>query len=371
MTLGKYLLAWAISAIPMTAPAQLPLWQDLRITAADGDARRTELIFYPTEDAAGNLAFEESPYYRSLDGQWKFRYFDSQAQIPDQIRFTAASDAETWDDIKVPGNWELQGFGTAIYVNQKFEFATKNPTPPSLPENTPAGVYFRTFDIPESWEGREVYLNLGGAKSGVYVYVNGEEAGFANDSKNLVRYNITPYLHKGENNLVLKILRWSTGSYLECMDFWRISGIERNVYLSTEKNRTGFDFEVVSTLDDSLTDGLFSLRVQTASGSPVGFSYRLKDKSGDTVSEGEGKVSGYKEFTDTIPQVRKWSAEPRRKNSGPREAISHTDLSLTLPGNRDGQESRKHTAKTCTSHRKWLRQLCAEKVRSTTVLTRV
>lgn len=309
MTLGKYLLAWAISAIPMTAPAQLPLWQDLRITAADGDARRTELIFYPTEDAAENLAFEESPYYRSLDGQWKFRYFDSQAQIPDQIRFTAASDAETWDDIKVPGNWELQGFGTAIYVNQKFEFATKNPTPPSLPENTPAGVYFRTFGIPESWEGREVYLNLGGAKSGVYVYVNGEEAGFANDSKNLVRYNITPYLHKGENNLVLKILRWSTGSYLECMDFWRISGIERNVYLSTEKNRTGFDFEVVSTLDDSLTDGLFSLRVQTASGSPVGFSYRLEDKSGNTVSEGEGKVSGYKEFTDTIPQVRKWSAE--------------------------------------------------------------
>lgn len=309
MTFSKFFFACALTAFPLAVSAQQPLWEDLRITTVNGDAQRTELIFYPTEEAARNQAFEDSPYYRSLNGQWKFRYFDSQAQIPDDISSTSALEAAVWDDIKVPGNWELQGFGTAIYVNQKFEFATKNPVPPALPEDTPAGVYFRTFEVPASWAGREVFLNIGGAKSGVYVYVNGEEAGFANDSKNLVRYNITPYLHSGENSLVIKALRWSTGSYLECMDFWRISGIERDVYLSTETGSAGFDFEVVSTLDDSLTDGVFSLRVKTASETPVDFSYRLEDKSGAEVSSGEGAVSEYREFTDTIPQVCKWSAE--------------------------------------------------------------
>lgn len=309
MTPIKHILTLALAICPLSASAQLPYWKDLCVTTVNGDAQRTELIFYPTEDSAAMQAFEKSPYYRSLNGQWKFRYFDSQKQIPDRIEHTSASDAASWSDIKVPGNWEMQGFGTAIYVNQKYEFATKNPNPPSLPEDTPAGVYFRTFDVPESWDGREIFLNICGAKSGVYVYVNGNETGYACDSKDLVRYNITPYLRPGQNDLVIKITRWSAGSYLECMDFWRISGIERDVYLSSEKESTGFDFEVVSTLDDSLTDGIFALRILTGADTPVDFSYCLEDKSGKTVSEGKGTVSEYKEFTDTIPQVRKWSAE--------------------------------------------------------------
>ena len=299
--------ALALSFIPATA--QTPYWKDMNVTTVNGNSQRTELVFYPDEASARETAFEESPNYRSLDGQWKFRYFDSQEQVPQDIAATTASGTEGWDSIKVPGNWELQGFGTAIYVNQKFEFATWNPTPPSLPEVTPAGVYFRTFEVPASWDGREIYLNIGGAKSGVYVYVNGKEAGFSNDSKNLVRYDITPYVRSGENTLVIKALRWSTGSYLECMDFWRISGIERSVYLSSEESRTDFDFEVVSTLDESLEDGIFALRVSTGAEKPVDFSYRLEDAAGNALSEGSGQVSGYREFGDTIPDVRKWSAE--------------------------------------------------------------
>ena len=306
---AKHILTSALAICSLSASAQLPFWKDLCVTTVNGDAQRTELIFYPTEGEAVEQSFEKSPYYLSLNGQWKFRYFDSCKQIPDRIELTSASGAAAWDDITVPGNWELQGYGTAIYVNQKYEFATVNPTPPSLPENTPAGVYFRTFEVPQSWNGREVFLNICGAKSGAYVYINGNEAGYACDSKDLVRYNITPYLRQGTNDLVIKITRWSAGSYLECMDFWRISGIERDVYLSTEKESTGFDFEVISTLDESLSDGIFSLRVLTASDVPVSFSYTLEDKSGSTVSNGEGTVSGYREFTDTIPQVRKWSAE--------------------------------------------------------------
>ena len=247
---AKHILTSALAICSLSASAQLPFWKDLCVTTVNGDAQRTELIFYPTEGEAVEQSFEKSPYYLSLNGQWKFRYFDSCKQIPDRIELTSASGAAAWDDITVPGNWELQGYGTAIYVNQKYEFATVNPTPPSLPENTPAGVYFRTFEVPQSWNGREVFLNICGAKSGAYVYINGNEAGYACDSKDLVRYNITPYLRQGTNDLVIKITRWSAGSYLECMDFWRISGIERDVYLSTEKESTGFDFEVISTLDE-------------------------------------------------------------------------------------------------------------------------
>ena len=309
MTLSRFTVVPLLVFAHLSLFAQIPYWKDLGITAVGGESQRTELIFYPTEEEALALPFSGSPYYVSLNGQWKFRYFDSQAVIPGDIRFTDAVDAASWDDIKVPGNWEMQGFGTAIYVNQKFEFATKNPEPPELPEDTPAGVYFRTFDIPESWDGRAVYLNIGGAKSGVYVYVNGKEAGYSSDSKNPVRYDITPFLHDGENDLVIFVTRWSAGSYLECMDFWRISGIERDVYLSSEKRDSGFDFEVVSTLDDSLSDGVFALRVMKASGIPAEFAYRLEDKSGTAVSAGKGMLREYIEFTDTIPSVRKWSAE--------------------------------------------------------------
>ena len=293
----------------MQAYAGTPYWKNNHVTTVNGEAQRTELIFYPDEEQATDMSFEESPYYCSLNGIWKFRYYGSQTQMPDDIQASDTSDTASWADIKVPGNWDLQGEGTAIYVNQKFEFATMNPAPPALPEDTPAGVYFRTFTIPAGWDGRTVYLNICGAKSGVYVYVNSHELGYENDSKSLVRYDITQYLKKGENNLLIKIYRWSTGSYLECMDFWRISGIERDVYLSSEKNGSNFDFEVVSTLDDGMKDGIFSLRITGGTDMLKKFSYKLEDKDGRVVSSGTRAVSDVAEFRDTVPEVRKWTAE--------------------------------------------------------------
>ena len=149
-----------------------------------------------------------------------------------------AEDSSSWDDIKVPGNWELQGHGTAIYVNHPYEFQTHNPQPPALPEANPVGVYRREFTIGPEWADKDIFLNLAGAKSGVYVYVNGREVGYSEDSKDLASFRITDYVKQGENSLALKIFRWSTGSYLECQDFWRISGIERDVYLSAQAKTT-------------------------------------------------------------------------------------------------------------------------------------
>lgn len=282
--------------------AQQPYWKNLDVYKIAGETRRTEVIFHPDKSSAMGSP-ESSANYVSLNGIWSFRYFASKADIPEGIEKGEGA----WDSITVPGNWERQGYGTAIYTNTHYEWAPLNPEPPLLPEDTPAGVYYRTFEVPQAWQGREVYLNIGAAKSGVYVYVNGEEVGYNEDSKDLVRYDITPYISAGENSLVLKIYRWSTGAYLECMDFWRISGIERDVYLSSEKTKTGFDFEVVSTLRNDYKDGAFTLRL--TSSAPVDFAYELLDAAGNRVLDGQKAFSGNAELSGEVSSVLAWSAE--------------------------------------------------------------
>lgn len=268
-----------------SASAQMPEWRNQEVFSVNAETQRTELVF------------NES--YVSLNGEWDFRYGDSERQLPVQ-----------WSSIKVPGNWEVQGFGVPVYVNHPYEFAPVNPRPPHLPEDTPVGVYRRMFEIPQAWEGRQVYINLAGAKSGVYVYVNGSMVGYNEDSKNLARFNITEYLHDGDNELEIKIFRYSTGSYLECMDFFRISGIERDVYLSSEKRDTRFDFNLISTLDESCTDGVFRLE---CTGNPelrIPVSYRLVDNDGTVVlSGGAVMTDGRLDMEGVVADVRQWSAE--------------------------------------------------------------
>ena len=176
----------------------------------------------------------------------------------------------------------MQGFGTAIYTNHGYEFKPRNPQPPALPENNPVGIYRRDFEIPAGWDGRDVYLHINGAKSGLYVYINGREVGYSEDSKNPAEFLINPYLKQGKNIVTLKIFRWSTGSYLECQDFWRISGIERDVYLWSQLKIAVNDFRIVSTLDDSYLNGIFRLAVDVKNHSSkaenVTVSYRLIDE---------------------------------------------------------------------------------------------
>ena len=278
----------------MLPGAAVPAHRDMGMTSIGAQTRRTEVVFWPTAEEALGGRFEQSPNYFSLNGEWDFAYTDNDRQEP------------AWTKIRVPGNWEVQGFGTAIYVNIPYEFAPKDPQPPTLPEDIPVGRYRRTFRIPEGWAGREVYLNLAGAKSGVYVAINGHEAGYCEDSKSLARFDITPLLQEGENEILLTVYRWSTGSFLECQDFWRLSGIERDVYLSSETRRRDFDFEVVSTLDEALKDGQFRLTVYDARE----FAYKLLDKDGRTVLKGRKSGDEAKDvFTGSVPGVRKWSAE--------------------------------------------------------------
>jgi len=307
----KYLPILLGLTLSAGAAAQtLPYWQDMNVTSVNAETQRTEAVWYADRNDALTKGFRESENYVELNGTWDFKYFDDYHEMErflDSASGSARND-RTWDKITVPGNWEVQGHGVAIYTNIPYDFCPRDPQPPVLPEVFPAAIYHRTFTVPEGWNGRTVFLNLAGIKSGAYVYVNGKEIGYSEDSKSLARFDITSVLKEGDNDLTLKVYRYSTGSWLECQDFWRISGIERDVYLSSEKTPARFDFSVVSTLDPTLTKGVLTLKMRSRK--PVEVFYELLDKDGECVADAVYSFSGeLVTVTDTIPQVRKWTAE--------------------------------------------------------------
>ena len=265
--------------------------------------RRHETVFFDSAKDAVSKDMEQSPNYSSLNGVWDFRYYDS---VQDML----ADPDKAPTSIKVPGNWEVQGFGTAVYVNHPYEFRPRNPQPPQLPDRIPTGVYSRKF-TPEFGKGENCYLNLCGVKGGAYMFVNGKFVGYSEDSKDLVRYDITPYVESGmEADLRIVVTRWNTGSYLECQDFWRISGIERDVYLSREPATVpeDFDWNVVSTLSEDLCTGDFRLEVKSSK--PINVSWILLDANGNETAKGESEtVKGVKQWQSAIKDVRRWSAE--------------------------------------------------------------
>ncbi|MDR1343762.1 MAG: DUF4981 domain-containing protein [Tannerellaceae bacterium] len=303
----------------MNAPEESenkPYWQNVSVVAVNKEAPRTSFMTYADRGAALEARYEGSPYHLPLNGVWQFYYTDYYKNLPPGIEGTDAPGI-TWDSIRVPGNWEVQGHGVAIYTNHGYEFKPRNPQPPTLPEENPAGVYRREIEIPAAWEGRDIYLSIGGAKSGLYVYVNGREVGYSEDSKNPAEFLINEYLEPGKNVLTLKILRWSTGSYLECQDFWRISGIERDVFLYSQPKVGIKDFSIVSTLDDSYRDGIFKLSVElknhTGAGKDVTVGYELLDAAGNVVAAEEQSLravaGAVASFNKTLPGVALWSSE--------------------------------------------------------------
>ena len=299
------------------ASSDLPYWKDIQTVSVNREAPRSAFMTYADREQAATMKYEQSPYYQLLNGTWKFYYVDSYKQLPEDI--TSTTSLDEWKDIQVPGNWEVQGFGTAIYTNHGYEFQPRNPQPPALPEQNPVGVYRREITVPADWDGRDIYLHIAGAKSGCYVYVNGKEVGYNEDSKNPAEYLINDYLQPGKNVLTLKIFRWSTGSYLECQDFWRMSGIERDVFLYSQPKASVNDFRITSTLDDTYKNGIFRLTIdlknhQTNTAN-LAVSYTLVDKDGKTVSESEQTVSVPSDklstvnFQQQLPDVQTWTSE--------------------------------------------------------------
>ncbi len=295
-----------------------PYWQDIQVVAVNKEKPRSSFMSYADRETALTSRFEKSPYYSLLNGTWKFFFVDSYKDLPQNITDPSVN-TSSWDDITVPGNWEIQGHGIAIYTNHGYEFKPRNPQPPSLPEANPVGVYRRDIEIPAGWDNRDIYLHIGGAKSGLYVYLNGKEVGYSEDSKNPAEFLINKYLQPGKNVLTLKIFRWSTGSYLECQDFWRMSGIERDVFLWSQPKASIQDFRVISTLDDTYTNGIFKLTVDlknhTQETKNLNVGYELLDAKGNLVTSEANDIwvspvgPQTASFEHDLKNVAPWSAE--------------------------------------------------------------
>ncbi len=236
-------------------------WENPQVIGINKLASHVNVVPYASINDALNGEYMESPWFKSLNGKWKFRWSEAPAKRPADFYQTDFDDTG-WDEIQVPANWELNGFGIPIYVNIPYEW-TDNPNPPEIPQNyNPVGSYRTTFTIPADWNKREVILHFGAVKSAMYVWVNGQSVGYSQGSKLPAEFDITPYLVKGVNQLAVEVYRWSDGSYLECQDFWRISGIERDVYLWSPPRESIFDFFAKPQLVNDYHDGHLELAVQ-------------------------------------------------------------------------------------------------------------
>ena len=274
----KYLVVVAVVLLIFAnASAQDPDWQNLKVFDINKEAPHATMMPFKDEKAALTKKRRASVYYKSLNGTWKFNWVRKPSDRPEDF-YKESYDVSAWDDIKVPSNWEVEGYGIPIYVNHQYEFADyKAPvsdemefvekiypkTPGKVPQDyNPVGSYKRTFSIPESWEGRRVFVQFGAVKSAMYIWVNGKKVGYSQGSKTPAEWDISDYLRSGENSIAVEVFRWSDGSYLECQDFWRISGIERDVFLYSTPQVRIRDFYVKSSLDDNYVDGEFQLEVE-------------------------------------------------------------------------------------------------------------
>ncbi len=207
-----------------TVPPEI---EDQSVFRINKEAAHSTLQPFVDEALAIENKFSASPFYQSLDGNWKFNWVRKPADRPVDFFETDYDDNE-WGEMPVPGNWEVNGYGVPIYVNIKYPFEAN---PPHIPHDyNPVGSYRTKFNIPANWDNREIFIHFGAVRSAMFVWVNGKKVGYSQDCKTPAEFNITKYLTKGENLLAVEVYRWSDGSYLEDQDCWRLSGMDRRAY---------------------------------------------------------------------------------------------------------------------------------------------
>jgi beta-galactosidase len=294
-----------------------PHWEDPAVVELAKLAPRA--TFFPFESRARAVARDRAASSRvvELNGRWAFRWSPVVDDGPAGFERPDFDDA-AWDRIPVPSNWQMLGYGIPIYVNAGYPFE-KNP-PFVAHDNAPVGRYRTWFDVPEAWSGERVVLHFGAVKSAGYVWVNGIPVGYTQDSKLPAEFDVTRVVHPGRNLLAVQVHRWSDGSYLEDQDFWRLSGIERDVYVYAEPHTRIADVDARAGLDDVFRDGVLDLDVTLARdpGGPAPGALRVEllDGSGASVLDervaapdvAQGGV-GHATLRRTVPSVRRWTAE--------------------------------------------------------------
>ena len=279
---------------------------------------RASFFAFKSESLAIENNLDKATNYKSLNGIWKFNWSKNPENRPKDF-YKENYNTSKWDDIPVPSNWELEGFGVPIYVNASYPFQKGNLNPPDIPDGyNPVGSYKRTFQLPKNWKGKELFIHFGAVKSAFYIWINGKKVGYSQGSKLPAEFNISNFVKPGKNNIALEVYRWSDGSYLECQDFWRISGIERDVYLYTRPKVHIADYFAKSSLTNNYKDGVLDLAIQVKNGTTkkqkgsVQIELIKNNKTIYTINKeylidkkNEQKIN----VKTTIAQVKSWSAE--------------------------------------------------------------
>jgi beta-galactosidase len=290
-------------------------WENPQLTGQNREKPHATLISYPDETSAIANIKGNSPNYLSLDGTWKFHFSNTPGERPYWF-FKDDYDIRDWDDTEVPSNWQMKGYDPPIYSNIPYPFRAD---PPKIPhEVNTVGSYKRSFSIPSEWKGKEIFLHFGAVSSFFYVWVNEQLVGFSKDSKVPAEFDITKYIKSGKNSLSVEVYRWSDGSYLEDQDFFRLSGIQRTVFLHARPVTYISDFFAKGGLQNNYKDGDLDLEILISSKNKDNAQYQLEA----SLYDGNNKI--YSEtgtatlndsnncsvkFSKDLPGIKRWSAE--------------------------------------------------------------
>ncbi|MFX1574295.1 MAG: glycoside hydrolase family 2 TIM barrel-domain containing protein [Promethearchaeota archaeon] len=237
-------------------------WENAEMIGQNKEPAHNTLIPYQDIDSAIDGIHENSIYYKTLNGDWKFNWVRKPSDRPKDF-YKLNFDVNSWNEIPVPSNWQMHGYGIPIYLNIRYPSSVKKKDIPKIShEYNPVGSYRTEFIIPNNWDKRVVFIHFDGVKSAFYLWINGEKVGYSQGSMTPAEFNITKHLRKGKNFLAVEVYRWSDGSYMEDQDMWRLSGIYRDVYLFSTPKAHIRDFYVYSVFDEKYEDAILKIRMK-------------------------------------------------------------------------------------------------------------
>lgn len=279
-------------------------WQNVNINQQNREPRRANFFAFENLEKAQSFDKKKSANYLSMEGMWKFNFVKDHNKRPANF-FALKYDDSQWKDFPVPGLFELNGYGDATYKNIGYAWATQfDPNPPYISElNNYTGSYRRTFELPKNWKGKDVYFHVGSATSNLTLWVNGKYVGYSEDSKVAAEFNISKYLKPGKNLIAMQVMRWCDGSYFEDQDFWRFTGIAREVYLYARPKLHAADIRLNAALENNYQDGVLNYKV-SLKGGKTDVAFTLCDKDGKQIAQATGAQGVIK-----VPKVNAWTAE--------------------------------------------------------------
>ena len=304
-TIANVSLCLAMLSISSGAQAQSESrWQNVNINQQNREPRRANFFAFENLEKAQSFDKKKSANYLSMEGMWKFNFVKDHNKRPANF-FALKYDDSQWKDFPVPGLFELNGYGDATYKNIGYAWATQfDPNPPYISElNNYTGSYRRTFELPKDWKGKDVYFHVGSATSNLTLWVNGKYVGYSEDSKVAAEFNISKYLKPGKNLIAMQVMRWCDGSYFEDQDFWRFTGIAREVYLYARPKLHAADIRLNAALENNYQDGVLNYKV-SFKGGKTDVAITLCDKDGKQIAQATGAQGVIK-----VPKVNAWTAE--------------------------------------------------------------